>query len=229
MQKVMSDRTTLLNSEIMGLRSTVQNQNAQIANRSGFTDEEVRNYLTRKLAMIEDEYRQEARTQQAMIQSEGDVARIYKGRFEHITQSSLGKDPDTDQLIKSLKSRLDQEATYTKNYMHQNDKMSDEVSDMTRKLNSESIEPNKTVEYWKEPKHSWNRRNKFDQGWTKSIVIQRMKWIKRMKGLHTCHPKMIGLEMIEMNKGPTVKNYMRSCGIMKNMEHTKWLRKRMQK
>ena len=137
MQKVMSDRTTLLNSEIMGLQSTVQNQNAQIANRSGFTDEEIRNYLTRKLAMIEDEYRQEARTQQAMIQSEGDVARMYKGRFEHITQSSLGKDPDTDQLIKSLKSRLDQEATYTKNYMHQNDKMSDEVSDMARKLNSE--------------------------------------------------------------------------------------------
>ena len=52
-------------------------------------------------------------------------------------KSSLGKDPDTDQLIKSLKSRLDQEATYTKNYMHQNDKMSDEVSDMARKLNSE--------------------------------------------------------------------------------------------
>ena len=137
MQKVMSDRTTLLNSEIMGLQSTVQNQNAQIANRSGFTDEEIRNYLTRKLAMIEDEYRQEARTQQAMIQSEGDVARMYKGRFEHITQSSLGKEPDTDQLIKSLKSRLDQEATYTKNYMHQNDKMSDEMSDMARKLNSE--------------------------------------------------------------------------------------------
>ena len=137
MQKVMSDRTTLLNSEIMGLQSTVQNQNVQIANRSGFTDEEIRNYLTRKLAMIEDEYRQEAKTQQAMIQSEGDVARMYKGRFEYITQSSLGKDPDTDQLIKSLKSRLDQEATYTKNYMHQNDKMSDEMSDMARKLNSE--------------------------------------------------------------------------------------------
>ena len=137
MQKVMSDRTTLLNSEIMGLRSTIQDQSAQIANRSGFTDEEIRNYLTRKLAMIEDEYRQEARTHQAMIQSEGDVARLYKGRFEQITQNSLGKDPDTDQLIRSLKNRLDQEATYTKNYMHQNDKMSDEVSDMTRKLNSE--------------------------------------------------------------------------------------------
>ena len=137
MQKVMSDRTTLLNSEIMGLRSTIQDQSAQIANRSGFTDEEIRSYLTRKLAMIEDEYRQEARTHQANIQSEGDVARLYKGRFEQITQNSLGKDPDTDQLIRSLKNRLDQEATYTKNYMHQNDKMSDEVSDMTRKLNSE--------------------------------------------------------------------------------------------
>ena len=76
MQKVMSDRTTLLNSEIMGLRSTIQDQSAQIAIRSGFTDEEIRNYLTRKLAMIEDEYQQEARTQQAMIQSEGDVARL---------------------------------------------------------------------------------------------------------------------------------------------------------
>lgn len=67
MQRAMNDRTSILNSEITGLRSTVQSQSAQIANRSGFTDEEIRNYLSRKLAMIEDEYRQEARTHQAMI------------------------------------------------------------------------------------------------------------------------------------------------------------------
>ena len=115
MQKVMSDRTTLLNSEIMGLRSTIQDQSAQIAIRSGFTDEEIKEIiLPGKLAMIEDEYQHEARTQQAMIQSEGDVARLYKGRFEQLTHDSLGKDPDTDQLIKSLKNRLDQEANLHK-------------------------------------------------------------------------------------------------------------------
>ena len=229
MQKVVSDRTTLLNSEIMGLRSTVQNQNAQIANRSGFTDEEIRNYLTRKLAMIEDEYRQEARTQQAMIQSEGDVARMYKGRFEHITQSSLGKDPDTDQLIKSLKSRLDQEATYTKNYMHQNDKMSDEVSDMARKLNSEEYRAKQNSRVLDRTQAQLEQeeqiRSRLDQINRDSKDEMNQK-DERIAYLSSENDR---LRDDRNEQGPTVKNYMRNCGIMKNMEHTKRLRKRMQK
>ena len=34
--------------------------------------------------MIRDEYHQESMAHQVMIQSEGDVARMYKGRYEQI-------------------------------------------------------------------------------------------------------------------------------------------------
>lgn len=76
--------------------------------------------------MIRDEYHQEAVTHQAMIQSEGDVARLYKGRYEHMAQSALGKDPSTDQIIKSLKSRLDHEANHTNVYREKHAKASEE-------------------------------------------------------------------------------------------------------
>ena len=55
------------------------------------------------MAMIRGEYHQESMTHQAMIQSAGDVARMYKGRYEHMAQSAMGKDPNTDQIIQSLK------------------------------------------------------------------------------------------------------------------------------
>eukprot|EP00434_Breviolum_minutum_P033236 symbB.v1.2.029410.t1/scaffold3211.1/size107887/2 len=84
--------------------------------------------------MIRDEYHQEAVTHQAMIQSEGDVARLYKGRYEHMAQSALGKDPSTDQIIKSLKSRLDHEANHTNVYREKHAKASEELSETMRKL-----------------------------------------------------------------------------------------------
>jgi len=76
MRSTLNDRTAIFNSELGNLRSTLQNQNAQNANRSGYTHEEIRSYLSRKLAMIRDEYHQESMTHQAMMQSEGDVARM---------------------------------------------------------------------------------------------------------------------------------------------------------
>ena len=140
MRTVMDDRASMLNSEIAGLRSTLQNQNAQMARGSGYTDEEIRSYLTRKLAMIRDEYHQEASTQQVMIQSEGDVARMYKGRYELIVQNSLGKDPSTDQVIHSLKNRLENEGNSTKLYMNKHGKASEELSEVTMKLKGEEFD-----------------------------------------------------------------------------------------
>lgn len=112
MRSTLNDRTAIFNSELGSLRSTLQNQNAQNANRSSYTDEEIRSYLQRKMAMIRGEYHQESMTHQAMIQSAGDVARMHKGRYEHMAQSAMGKDPNTDQIIQSLKSRLDHEANH---------------------------------------------------------------------------------------------------------------------
>ena len=139
MRTVMNDRTSILNSEIAGLRSTLQNQNAQIASKSGYTDEEIRSYLTRKLAMMRDEYHQEAMTHQVMIQSEGDVARMYKGRYELIVQNSLGKDPSTDQIIHSLTNRLEREGNSTQLYMNKHGKATEELSEVTMKLKGEEF------------------------------------------------------------------------------------------
>lgn len=79
MKTAMDDRASILNTEIAGLRLTLQDQNAQIANRSGYTDDEIRSNLTRRLAVMRNEFDQEVATQQVVMQSEGNVARMYKG------------------------------------------------------------------------------------------------------------------------------------------------------
>ena len=142
MQNAMNDRSAVFNSELVNLRSTIQNQKDQIANRSGFTDEEIRSYLSKKLMMImiRDEYQQESVTYQAMIKSEGDVARLNKGRYEHIAQSALEKDPSSDKVIKSLKSRLDHEADHTEIYRRKHTKASEELNELRMELKTEEYE-----------------------------------------------------------------------------------------
>ena len=140
MKSTLNDRTAVFNSELMNLLSTIHDQNAQNANRSNYTDEEIRSYLSRKLAMIRDEYHQESTTHQAMIQSEGDVARLYKGRYEHMAQSATGKDPSTDQIVQSLRSRLDHEANHAHTYREKHDKVYMELNEMRMKLKTEEYE-----------------------------------------------------------------------------------------
>ena len=138
MQNAINDRSAVFNSELVNLRSTIQSQKDQSANRSGFTDEEIRSYLSKKLMMFRDEYQQESITLQAMIQSESDVAKLYKGRYEHIAQSALGKDPSSDHIIKSLKSRLDHEADHTDIYRRKHTKASEELNEMRMELKVEN-------------------------------------------------------------------------------------------
>lgn len=90
--------------------------------------------------MIRDEYHQESVTHQAMIQSEGDVARLYKGRYEHMAQSAMGKDPSTDQIIQSVRSRLDHEANHAHTYREKHEKANEEFSEMRMKLKTEEYE-----------------------------------------------------------------------------------------
>ena len=98
MRSTLNDRTAIFNSELGNLRSTIQNQATQNVNGSSYTDEEIRTYLTRKLAMIKDEYHQESMTYQAMIQSEGDVARKYSAecygrRSQYRSNNSIFEKP----------------------------------------------------------------------------------------------------------------------------------------
>lgn len=51
-----------------------------------------------------------------------------------MAQSGLGNHPSTDQIIKSLKGRLDYEAIHTKNYMDLHSKVSEELSEVTMKF-----------------------------------------------------------------------------------------------
>jgi len=84
MQNAMKDKSTIFNSELVNLRSTLQNQRYQRhqnAQRFRFIDAETRSYFTKKLMMFRDEFQQESMAFQAMVQSEGEVAKLYKGRW----------------------------------------------------------------------------------------------------------------------------------------------------
>lgn len=51
-------------------------------------------------------------TLESNLQSEGDIARLYKGRYEDITKATNGSNPNSDNLIIALKDRLSKEADY---------------------------------------------------------------------------------------------------------------------
>lgn len=67
----------------------------------------IRAYLIRKLSTYQDGFHQESMTLQSMIQSEGDVARLFKGRYEDITQATAGSDKNSENIVKALEDRLD--------------------------------------------------------------------------------------------------------------------------
>ena len=46
-----------------------------------------------------------------MLNCEGEVARLYKGRFEEITKVTSGMDSETKTLTLALKDRLDREVS----------------------------------------------------------------------------------------------------------------------
>ena len=104
-----------------------------------------------------------------MIQSEGDVARMHKGRYEHIAQSAMGKDPSTDQIIQSLRSRLDHEANHAKTSREKHGKASMELDEIKMKLKTEEYIMNQSnvTRYMNEPVRSWRKKIKYGQGWTR--------------------------------------------------------------
>lgn len=47
------------------------------------------------------------------MRSENDVAKLYRSRYESITQVTTGSDPTTDSVINALMGRLDNEENLT--------------------------------------------------------------------------------------------------------------------
>lgn len=187
MQNALRDRSAIFNSEVANLQSAIQNQRELQVQKSGFTEEEIKSFLVRKLAMYCAEFQQESMTLQSMIQSEGDIAKLYKGRFEDIAQSAVGTDSNSEIIMKALQSRLDYEADNTDFHRVKRDEAVQEMRDMRTEL--------KVKEYEYEAEKGDKVLTRFGNGSKKkrkegNITIgsgrnPNPNWVKRIKGLES--------------------------------------------
>ncbi len=79
----------------------IESQKEQQVQSAGFTEEEIKSYLLQKLAEYRNEYQHERLTLQSMVQSEGDVAKLYKGRYEDITRRMANAESNPDNMVKA--------------------------------------------------------------------------------------------------------------------------------
>lgn len=223
MQNALRDRSAIFNSEVANLQSAIQNQRELQVQKSGFTEEEIKSFLVRKLAMYCAEFQQESMTLQSMIQSEGDIAKLYKGRYEDIAQSAVGTDSNSEIIMKALKSRLDYEADNTDFHRVKRDEAVQEMRDMRTEFT--------VKEYEYEAEKGDKVLTRFGNGSKKkrkegNITIgsgrnPNPNWMKRIKGLNSSNPTLIGLGMIRMSKRHVVSNSMKNYGKTKNMDIVK--------
>ena len=166
MQNTLKDRLAIFNSEIASLQSTIQNQKDLQVQRSGFTEEEIRSYLTayliRKISAYQDEFRQESMTLQSMMRSESDVAKLYKSRYEDITQVTMGSDSNTENIMKALKDRLDHEVDLTDHYRSKRDEADQKRVELEAKLRVEESEAKNNEKPLEDAEH---RRDETDKNW----------------------------------------------------------------
>ena len=140
MQSSMKDRHAIFNSELMNLQSTIQSQRELQIQRAGFTEEEVMSFIQKKIDESNKRSESEIMQLNTMLQSEHDVARIYKGRFEDITRGTSGKEPSSDALVNALKDRLDNEASYIGSQETKITELRDQLNDTSLELYSEKKE-----------------------------------------------------------------------------------------
>ena len=133
MKNSMHDRMTIYNSEISNLQATIQNQSKLQLQHSGFTEDEIRTYIIKKISLAEDEYKQESNSLKAIIQSENEVARVYLDRLEHVTQRAISDDPAAEELINALTERLKQEELDTTHYRERKKELDSEVNKLEGK------------------------------------------------------------------------------------------------
>ena len=133
----LESRSNVLNSEISNLQSAIESQRRQQVMRSGFTEEEVKSYLLKKLSEMRNEYHQEKLTLQSIAMSEGDVAKLYKGRYEDITRELQGSESNPDSVVKALTSRLDKEKEYNLQQVSLRHKENDELRELKHEMNAQ--------------------------------------------------------------------------------------------
>ena len=121
MQNSLNDRSAIYHSEISNLQAMVQSQNELQLQRTGFTEDEIRAYIIRKITQAEDEHKQESMMLIAMIQSENEVARLFENRYESIAQQPINGDPLAENVIGTLMDRLKDEQLNTERLRRRKD------------------------------------------------------------------------------------------------------------
>ncbi len=143
LHNTLESRSSIMNSEIANLHSIIESQKKQQMMKSGFTEDEIMTYLLKKLSEFRNEYHQEQLTLQSIAQSEGDVARLYKGRYEDLTKELPGSESNSDSMVKALKTRLDNEKNYVLQQVSLRQKETDELKEVTREINAQKYENQK--------------------------------------------------------------------------------------
>ena len=145
LQNALENRSGIFKSEVASLQSMIESQKKQQIQTAGFTEEEIKSYLLQKLAEYRNEYQQERLTLQSMVQSEGDVAKLYKGRYEDITRQMASAESNPDNMVKALKKRLDSETEYTLQQMTLRSKESERLREMTTEMKIQEYEAEKSM------------------------------------------------------------------------------------
>ena len=145
LRSALENKSSVLDSEVANLQSMIESQKKQQVQRAGFTEEEIKSYLLQKLAEFHNEYRQEKLTLQSMVQSEGDVAKLYKGRYEDITQHMANAESNPDNMVRALKQRLDRETDYTLQQVSLRHKEGERLRDMTTEMKVQEYEAEKNM------------------------------------------------------------------------------------
>ena len=145
LQNALENKSGIFKSEVESLQSMIESQKRQQVQSAGFTEEEIKSYLLQKLAEFRNEYQHERLTLQSMIQSEGDVAKLYKGRYEDMTQQMANAESNPDNMVKALKKRLDNETQYTLQQISLRSKETEKLREMTNEMKIQEYEAEKSM------------------------------------------------------------------------------------
>lgn len=154
LQRMMNDRNAVFLSEISNMQSTIHQQSELQVQQSGFTEDEIRMYIIKKISKFEDESRHEKMMLEAMVNSESEVARLHEERFKMVTSRSIGESPLANDVIQSLMDRLYQEQVGTENAKRKRDESDQKVYRMEAALIREEHELESTED---RAKQLWNR------------------------------------------------------------------------
>ena len=121
MKNSMNERSAIYHSEISNLQAMVKSQNDLQLQHTGFTEDEIRAYIMKKITQAESERNQESMMLRAMIQSEDEVARMFERRYESIARQSTNGDPLAENVISTLMDRLKDEQLNTEHFRRKMD------------------------------------------------------------------------------------------------------------